>query len=58
MPVLAVGGEKFFGNNEAVVIRYAATQVTDIVVPEAGHWLMEEALNVTVKAVQELLDGR
>lgn len=58
MPVLAIGGEKSFGNNEAVVMRNAATQVTELVVPGAGHWLMEEAPDVTVKAVQEFLDGR
>jgi pimeloyl-ACP methyl ester carboxylesterase len=32
MPVLAIGGEKSFGANEAVVMRNAATDVTEIVV--------------------------
>src|SRR5262249_53305001 len=43
MPVLAIGGEKSFGANEAVVMRNAATNVPELVVPGAGHWLMEEA---------------
>lgn len=55
MPVLAIGGEKSFGANEAVVMRNAATQVTELVVPGAGHWLMEEATEATVSAVQKFL---
>ncbi|MBS0455357.1 MAG: alpha/beta hydrolase [Proteobacteria bacterium] len=55
MPVLAIGGEKSFGANEAAVMRNAATQVTELVVPGSGHWLMEEATNTTVTAVQQFL---
>ena len=55
MPVLAIGGEKSFGANEAAVMRNAATTVTELVVPGAGHWLMEEAPAVTIRAVQEFL---
>jgi pimeloyl-ACP methyl ester carboxylesterase len=58
MPVLAIGGEKSFGANEAVVMRNAASDVTELVVPSAGHWLMEEAPAATVKAVQEFLASR
>jgi len=56
MPVLAVGGEKSFGAMEAVVMRNAATDVTEVVVPEAGHWLMEEQPAATVKAIRQFLD--
>jgi len=55
MPVLAIGGEKSFGANEAVVMRNAATNVTELVVPGSGHWLMEEAPGVTVTAVRDFL---
>jgi len=55
MPVLAIGGEKSFGANEAAVMRNAATNVTELVVPGSGHWLMEEAPAATIKAVQEFL---
>jgi pimeloyl-ACP methyl ester carboxylesterase len=55
MPVLAIGGEKSFGSNEAVVMRNAAANVTELVVPGSGHWLMEEAPEATVKAVQDFL---
>ncbi|HEY9102357.1 alpha/beta hydrolase, partial [Chitinimonas sp.] len=55
MPVLAIGGEKSFGANEALVMRNAADNVTELVVPNAGHWLMEEAPEPTITAVREFL---
>jgi len=58
MPVLAIGGEKSFGANEAIVMRNAAHDVTELVVPGAGHWLMEEAPAATVEAVQSFLGAR
>jgi pimeloyl-ACP methyl ester carboxylesterase len=58
IPVLAVGGEKSFGSTQAVVMRNAATDVTEVVIPGAGHWLMEEEPAATVKAVRQFLDGR
>jgi pimeloyl-ACP methyl ester carboxylesterase len=58
MPVLAVGGEKSFGANEAVMMRNAATDVTELVVPNAGHWLMEEAPSATITAVRAFLSKR
>jgi pimeloyl-ACP methyl ester carboxylesterase len=55
MPVLAVGGAKSFGANEAIVMRNAAVNVTELVVPDAGHWLMEEQTAATVNAVKAFL---
>jgi len=55
MPVLAIGGEKSFGANEAIVMRNAATNVTELVIPNAGHWLMEEQRDATVSAVSAFL---
>lgn len=55
MPVLAVGGEKSFGNNEAIVMRNAADNVTELVIPKAGHWLMEEAPVETTKAIRSFI---
>ena len=57
MPVLAIGGEKSFGAMEAVVMRAAATDVRELVVPGSGHWLMEEAPKATVAAVRAFLSG-
>jgi pimeloyl-ACP methyl ester carboxylesterase len=58
MPVLAIGGEKSFGANQAIVMRNAATDVTELVVPNAGHWLMEEAPSAVVKAVRSFLSKK
>ena len=58
MPVLAIGGEKSFGANEAVVMRNAATDVTELVVPGAGHWLIEEAPSTVITAVRGFLSKR
>jgi len=57
MPVLAIGGEKSFGPMMAVVMRFAATDVTEGIVPGAGHWLMEEQPEATVKLVRDFLDA-
>jgi pimeloyl-ACP methyl ester carboxylesterase len=56
MPVLAIGGEKSFGPTMAVVMRAAATDVREMVIPNAGHWLMEEQPKATVAAVRAFLD--
>jgi pimeloyl-ACP methyl ester carboxylesterase len=56
MPVLAVGGEKSFGPTMAVVMRAAATDVQELVIPDAGHWLMEEQPAATAAAVRAFLD--
>jgi pimeloyl-ACP methyl ester carboxylesterase len=56
MPVLAVGGEKSFGPMMATVMRFAATDVQQAVVPDAGHWLMEEQPTATVAVVRAFLD--
>jgi pimeloyl-ACP methyl ester carboxylesterase len=56
MPVLAIGGAKSFGANEATVMRNAATNVTEVVIPDAGHWLMEEAPAPTIAAVKAFLE--
>ena len=58
MPVLAIGGEKSFGANEAIVMRNAATNVTELVIPNAGHWLMEEQSGATISAVSAFLAAK
>jgi pimeloyl-ACP methyl ester carboxylesterase len=56
MPVLAIGGAQSFGAMEAVVMRNAAVDVTEVVIPHAGHWLMEEATQPTIEATRTFLD--
>jgi pimeloyl-ACP methyl ester carboxylesterase len=55
MPILAVGGEKSFGPTMAMVMRAAATNVTEAVVPHSGHWVMEENPAATIKLVVDFL---
>jgi pimeloyl-ACP methyl ester carboxylesterase len=56
MPVLAVGGEKSFGPMMATVMRSAATDVTEAIVPGSGHWIMEENPSATTTMVRTFLD--
>lgn len=56
MPMLAIGGGKSFGSTMASVMRAAATDVTEGVVPDAGHWLMEEQPKATVAMIQSFLE--
>ena len=58
MPVLAIGGEQSFGANQAVVMRNAATHVTEVVIPNAGHWFMEEQPAATMTAIRTFLDAK
>ena len=55
MSVLAIGGEKSFGPMMATVMRFAATNVQEAVVPHAGHWLMEENPADTIKLLKDFL---
>jgi len=56
MPVLALGGEKSFGLTMAAVMRFAASNVEEGVVPDSGHWIMEENPAATVALVRAFLD--
>jgi pimeloyl-ACP methyl ester carboxylesterase len=56
MPVLAVGGEKSFGPMMATVMRFAASDVREGIVPDSGHWIMEENPKATVAMVRAFLD--
>jgi pimeloyl-ACP methyl ester carboxylesterase len=55
MPVLAVGGEKSFGPMMATVMRSAGDDVTEGIVPDSGHWIMEENPEGTRRLVRGFL---
>ena len=55
MPILAVGAEKSFGDGQAVELRFVASNVTGEIVPNSGHWIMEENPQATMKLVSEFL---
>jgi pimeloyl-ACP methyl ester carboxylesterase len=56
VPVLALGGERSFGATMATVMRFAANKVEEGVVPESGHWFMEENPKATIALVRAFLD--
>jgi hypothetical protein len=49
MPILAVGGQNSFGPMMATVMRAAGDDVTEGIVPDAGHWIMEENPRATIQ---------
>ncbi len=55
MPVLALGAEKSFGTGQAELLRFAASNVTGGIVPNSGHWIMEENPQATIKLVMDFL---
>jgi pimeloyl-ACP methyl ester carboxylesterase len=55
MPILAVGGQKSFGPMMATVMRAAGDDVTAGIVPDSGHWIMEENPEATIRLVRDFL---
>jgi pimeloyl-ACP methyl ester carboxylesterase len=55
MPVLAVGGAKSFGPQTAEIMRLVATNVEQGIVPNSGHWIMEENPAATITLVTDFL---
>jgi pimeloyl-ACP methyl ester carboxylesterase len=58
MPVLAIGGEKSFGPMMATVMRFAASDLTEAVIPDSGHWVMEENPKATIAIVRAFLSSK
>ncbi len=55
MPVLALGGEKSYGVNMATELAFVASNVKGGVVPNSGHWIMEENPAATTKMIVDFL---
>ncbi|AWB94702.1 alpha/beta hydrolase [Agromyces badenianii] len=55
MPVLAVGGERSYGDHVADGVRVVADDVEGIVIAGAGHWLAEEAPELLLEALDRFL---
>ena len=55
LPVLAAGGEKSYGSKMAEEIAFVATTVQGGVIPEAGHWVMEENPSATTQLIVAFL---
>jgi pimeloyl-ACP methyl ester carboxylesterase len=57
MPVLAIGGEKSFGTEMAKIMQFAASNVREGIIPDSGHWIMEENPRATIATVRGFLEG-
>ncbi|HEY4264802.1 MAG TPA: alpha/beta hydrolase, partial [Micropepsaceae bacterium] len=55
MPVLAVGGAKSYGAGMETELKFVATNVKAGIVPDSGHWIMEENPAATTKLVMDFL---
>jgi pimeloyl-ACP methyl ester carboxylesterase len=55
MPVLTIAGDKAMGDALAIQARDVATNVTAIIFPNTGHWLMEERPVETKEALLKFL---
>ena len=58
VPVLAVGGEKSFGATMAKIMLFAADDVREGIIPDSGHWIMEENPTATIAMIREFLQVR
>ena len=56
MTVLAIGADRSFGAAMADDLRFVASDVTGGVIPNSGHWLMEEQPAAMVAAIRTFLD--
>ncbi|HWE25901.1 MAG TPA: alpha/beta hydrolase [Myxococcales bacterium] len=54
-PVLSIGGEKANGAALAEQTKLIATEVASVIIPNCGHWLMEERPQETMDALIKFL---
>ena len=55
MPVLSIGGEKSLGKQLGEQARVVGTDVTVVVLKDAGHWILEEQPKQTTDALLQFL---
>jgi pimeloyl-ACP methyl ester carboxylesterase len=58
MPILAIGADHSFGEQQAADLRFVATDVTPFVIKDSGHWIMDEQPGQMVAAVRSFLDQK
>jgi pimeloyl-ACP methyl ester carboxylesterase len=56
MPVLALGGDHSFGTQMAGIMRVVATDVSQDVIANSGHWVMEEQPKQTTAKIVAFID--
>jgi len=55
MPVLVIGGQKSLGDVLAQQMKLVASDVTVVVLPDTGHWVLEERPKETTAALVKFL---
>ncbi len=58
MPVLALGGEKSYGSQMKTELDFVAADVSGGVIPDSGHWVMEENPGATTQLILAFLAKR
>ncbi|HWW25378.1 MAG TPA: alpha/beta hydrolase [Caulobacter sp.] len=56
-PVLALGAQSGLGAQMAVIMRAAAVNVTSEIIPDSGHWIMQENPDATTLLVTRFLES-
>jgi hypothetical protein len=52
------GAAKAFGANVAIIMRNAADNVTEVMIADSGHWLMEKQPTAAIDAVRNVLEQK
>ena len=55
MPVLAIGGERSFGDHVGEAVRLVADDVQSVVIPGTGHFVAEESPDELLAALTPFL---
>jgi pimeloyl-ACP methyl ester carboxylesterase len=55
MPVLTIGGDKANGQALERQVKLVATNASSVVLPDTGHWIMEERPRETADALMRFL---
>jgi len=58
MPILALGAEKSFGDQQAAIMREVGSNVEGGIIANSGHWIMEEQPDQTVARVKAFLEKK
>jgi pimeloyl-ACP methyl ester carboxylesterase/quercetin dioxygenase-like cupin family protein len=58
MPVLSIGGDKANGEALETQVKLVASNAASVILPNTGHWVMEERPQETMEALMNFLGGR
>ena len=56
MPMLSIGGDKSLGKELGEQAKLVGTDVSVVVLPNAGHWILEEQPAATTEALRKFLE--